>query len=410
MRKNELIPHLFRNEFAKLVAVLCKTYGLSNMQLAEDFVSDSFLKAAETWKLKGVPDNPTAWLYTVSKNNAKDYFKRDKLFNHKIKDQFLYEQEVSHSIDIDLSESNIKDSQLQMLFAICHPINSNQSQIVLALRVLCGLGIEEIANALLTQKEVINKRLYRAKSELRINKIELSFPSDDLNTRLNNVLSVLYLLFNEGYFSSTNHETISKELCFEAMRLLFILTENKTTNLPKTNSLMALFCFQASRFDARLNNQGEEVLYDDQDTKLWDTELIKRGEYYLQISAEGDAITKYHIEAYIAYWHSRLGSEAKNKWESILQLYNKLLQIEYSSIAALNRTYSLSKVHGVEIAINEALKLDLNGNHFYHLLLAELYSSVNKKQQIIHLNQAFSSAKREKDKRFIQSKLKSINP
>jgi len=159
LNKNELIPNLFRTEYSKIVSVLCKRYGLVNIELAEDFVSDSFLKAAETWKLKGIPDNPKAWLYAVSKNNAKDYFKRKDLFNSKVAIE-LDNGVNTETVEIDLSEDNIQDSQLRMLFAVCNPINTNQSQIALALRVLCGFGIEEIANALLTNKQTINKSIY----------------------------------------------------------------------------------------------------------------------------------------------------------------------------------------------------------------------------------------------------------
>lgn len=409
MNKNELIPNLFRTEYSKIVSVLCKQYGLANIELAEDFVSDSFLKAAETWKLKGIPDNPSAWLYTVSKNNAKDYFKRSEIFKSKIASEFI--PSISfETFDIDLSEDNIQDSQLQMLFAVCNPINTNESQIALALRILCGFGIEEIANALLSNKQTINKRLYRAKEKLRTNKIDLSFPTASvLESRLDNVLYILYLLFNEGYYSSTSSNTISKDLCFEAMRILYLLTENNKTNLPKTNALMALFCFHASRFDARTDQFGQQILYDKQDKTKWNFELITKGEFYLKKSAIGIQITKYHLETLIAFWHTRTEFNPKEKWDNILQLYNRLLQIEYSPITALNRTYALSIAKGKEIALKEALKIDLQKNHLYHSLLAELYLGIDKKKQIEHLKLALTLTDNEKDQSILMEKLNKAN-
>ncbi|WP_298502408.1 sigma-70 family RNA polymerase sigma factor [uncultured Maribacter sp.] len=405
MKENKLIPHLFRTEYSKIVSVLCKTFGLENIEVAQDFVSDSFLKAAETWKLHGIPDNPKAWLYTVSKNNAKDYFKRDFIFKTKITPE-LSKKKGSQEIEIDLSDRNIKDSQLQMLFAICNPIISSESQIALALRILCGFGIEEIANALLSTKQTINKRLYRAKEKLRANQISLSFPpTKELELRLDNVLSILYLLFNEGYYSSTADKTISKELCLEAMRMLHLLTENKGTSIPKVNALMSLFCFQASRLDARTNAKGEQILYNEQDKKKWNFELIAQGEIYLNKSAKENLITKYHLEALIAYWHTRTTYHFKEKWQNILQLYNRLLQIEYSPVTALNRTYALAMAEGKTPALKEALKIDLTGNHLYQALLAELYEGLDTAKHIEHLNLAIQQTKNKEDILLLKKKL-----
>lgn len=407
MNKNDLIPNLFRSEYSKIVSVLCKKYGLSHIELAEDFVSDSFLKAAETWKLKGIPDNPTAWLYTVSKNNAKDFFKKSDIFNRKIVPELEQQNIDFEPFEIDLSENNIKDSQLKMFFAICNPINSSESQIALALRTLCGFGIDEIANALLSNKDTINKRLYRAKEKLRVNNISLSFPSNqELDVRLDNVLHILYLLFNEGYYSSTSTKTIRKELCFEAMRMVYILTENEKTSLPKTNALLALFCFHASRFNARSDQMGEQVLYNQQNTSEWDFELILKGEQYLQKSAKGNEMGKYHLESVIAFWHTRLKYDYEEKWNSILQVYNRLIQIEYSPMIALNRTYALAMAKGKKTALKEALKIGLNNNHLYHSLLAELYNEIDTKKEIDHLILAIKLTDNHKYKKVLKDKLK----
>ena len=409
MTKNTLIPHLFRSEYSKIVAVLCKTYGFSTIDLAQDIVSETFLKATETWGLKGIPENPSAWLYTVAKNKTKDYFKREKIYTTKIETELKNNSEnISQPKEIDLSPSNITDSELQMLFTVCNPILSNQAQIALALRVLCGFGVDEIANALLSTKSTINKRLFRAKEKFRKNNIDLAYPaSENIDNRLDNVLSILYLLFNEGYHSSTVEKTIRKDLCLESMRLLLLLINNDETNKTKTNALMALFCFHSSRFDARQNKQGEQILYHEQDDSKWDTELIEKGKYFLQYSTDSGKYTKYNLEALIAFWHTQLNVKETEKWENILQLYNQLIQIEYSPITAINRTYALFKTSTKSIALKEALKIGLDNNHFYHLLLVELYN--DKIKQLEHLNIAFTLANTKQDKAFINRKINQLS-
>jgi RNA polymerase sigma factor (sigma-70 family) len=381
----QIIPHLFREEYSKMVAVLCKTFGLTHIELAQDIVSETFLKATETWGLKGVPEKPSAWLYTVAKNLAKDHFKRESIFNEKISPELRSVSIEEQLEEIDLSNENIKDSMLRMMFAVCHPSITRESQIVLSLRVLCGFSIDEIANALLSNKSSINKRLTRTKKTFRTIDFNTSpLSSLHLNKRLHSVLSVLYLLFNEGYFSSKSSDKIRKDLCYEAMRLLHIVISQKETNLPEANALMALFCFQASRFDARLNQAGEQILYHEQDAEKWNEELIKKGEYYLFLSGN-KKVTRYHLEAMIALWHTRKNDDNNHKWDSILQLYNRLLQVQYSPITALNRTYALAMVKGKEIALKEALKIKLDENALYHSLLAELYNGINLEKQISHL-------------------------
>lgn len=377
MQEQDLIPHLFRTEYCRIVAVLARLFGLEHVEIAEDLVSETFMAALETWPYKGTPDNPSAWLYRVAKNKALNYLKQHRHFNKKIASEIKSKNNLMDESDVDLSEENIRDSQLQMMFAICHPSISPESQIALALRILCGFGIEEIADAFLINKGTINKRLFRAKEKLRSENIQLIMPEiEEINKRLEVVLKTIYLLFSEGYYSERSETTIRKELCLEAMRLNYLLLEIPSTNQHLTNALMALMCYQASRLEARVGESGETVLYQDQDTSLWDMELIGRGNYYLQKAAEWPVISIYFLEASIAYWHT-IREDSSEKWENILHLHNQLLAHAYSTIAALNRTYAVSKVRGNETAIQEAQKLGLDQNHFYHMLLAELYGDQN---------------------------------
>jgi RNA polymerase sigma-70 factor (ECF subfamily) len=311
----------------------------------------------------------------------------------------------SHEIEIDLSNQNILDSQLQMLFAICHPTIQVEAQISLALRILCGFGIDEIATALLTNKEVINKRLFRAKEKLRLEKVKIEFPGEiEIHQRLEIVLTTLYLLFNEGYYSESKDSVLQGELCLEAMRLTHSLIENEPTNLPAVNALFSLMCFHASRFKARQNENGEIVLYQDQDESLWDKELISKGGRYLHRASQGNTLSKYHLEASIAYWHT-IKEDTQEKWKTILLLFDQLLQMEYSPIAALNRTYAISKVNGKKEAILEAEKLKLENNHFYFALLGELYMDIDRDKSKMNFQNAFLLAITQTDKQTIQKRI-----
>ncbi|PJZ48606.1 RNA polymerase sigma factor [Leptospira saintgironsiae] len=405
MQSSEILPHLFRNEYTKIVSVLSKHIGFERLEIAEEIASETFLTATEAWGIKGNPENPTAWLYAVAKNKAKNYLQRNSVFKNKILPELTKSQSESLESEIDLSPENIYDSQLRMMFVVCHPSISSEAQVGLSLRILCGFGIEEIADAFLTNKETINKRLFRAKEKLREEKITIQLPApEEIEDRLDSVLSTIYLLFNEGYHSISQNKTLRKDLCLEAIRLCSMLVENQITDKPKVYALLSLMCFHTSRFEARQDQNGEQILYQDQDTALWNYDLIKKGEIFLTKATGGTKLTKYHLEAGIAYWHTQK-EDTKEKWENILQLYNRLLQLQYSPIAALNRTYALSKANEKEEAIIEAEKLNLKENHFYFALLGELYLDIDNSKSEENFRKAYSLAKTSHDKISIQKKI-----
>jgi RNA polymerase sigma-70 factor (ECF subfamily) len=407
MQTPQLIPHLFRTEYRKIVSVLCRRFGFEQMEIAEDIASDTFLIAAQTWPYKGIPPNPTAWLYNVAKNKAKNYLQRNTIFENKVSPE-IEDNNTPENWDIDLSTQNITDSQLQMMFAICHPAISPESQIGLSLRILCGFGIDEVAEAFLTNKDTINKRLFRAKEKIRNEKIKIEMPgAADIDSRLDNVLTTIYLLFSEGYYSVSQNQVLRKELCFEAMRLCHMLIENESTDKPQVNALLALMYFHASRFEARTGQNGELILYDDQDVNLWDMEMIAKGAWHLNKATGGTKLSRYHLEASIAYWNTQK-EDTPEKWENILQLYNRLLQIAYSPVAALNRTFALAKANGPEVAIVEAERLNLAGNQFYFTLLGELYTGIDNGKALFNFEKALELIKTDGDARLVREKIDKI--
>lgn len=388
MESKELLPNLFRSEYRNIVSVLAYSFGIKHIEVAEDIVSDTFLSAAETWSLHGTPDNPRAWLYAVAKNKIRNHAKRNALFEDRIAKEITKDAERSVEFELDLSVKRIADSQLAMIFTVCNPVNPPESQIALALNLLCGFSVQEIADAFLTNKEVVYKRISRGKEKLKEANIAIAQQEEnDIGERLDAVLMTLYLMFSEGYYSTSQNRILRKDFCEEAMRLTYMLIENQNTNLPAVRALYALMCFHASRFDARENERGETMLYHEQDDSLWDQALIKKGTYFLNLSSQGERVTRFHLEAGIAYWHTQK-QDTKRKWEHIVELYNHLLMLEYSPVAALNRTYALSKRDGKQLAIPEAEKLELKDSPYYHSLLGDLYSGIDNEKALQHFETA----------------------
>lgn len=398
VKKEEILVKLFREEYGNISATLHKLFGLQNHQSVEDIVSNTFLVATEVWGIKGTPEKPRAWLYAVAKNKAKDYIKRKQVYSSKI----IHEISIPREIDLEefeVDNNHIRDSKLQMLFVCCHPSIPKNAQQALALKTLCGFGISEIASAFLTSKIVINKRLLRAKKKWRELNLEVHFPDGkELKNRLNSVHEIIYALFNEGYYSLSNDVTIKKSFCEEATKLCYLLSQHELTNIPATNALLSLFCFHSSRFPSRLDKSGELLIYADQEKKHWDQRLINKGVKYLGVSAFGKQAGRYHFEAGIAFWHTQ--KDSKEKWDRILELYNKLIQRYYSPITALNRTYAVARSIGFQEAIEEALKINLEEQFLYHVLLAKLYEPTSTDKSMYHLRRCNDVAINQAGKQF----------
>jgi len=396
------LSEIFKTEYSNLIAVLSNYYGVSDLQLAEDMVSETFVKAMKAWSHKGIPQYPRAWLRKVAQNLYYEDLRRKKNFEDKVSKEIVFDNEAS--VTLEITEKLIEDSQLRMMFLLCDPELNRESQLCIALRILCGFSTEEIAKALLSNKEAVNKKLYRAKKTLQSSlSIDRELTALDFKERLENVLRVIYLLFNEGYYSSTAEENIRNELCWEAMRLGIFLSKQQYLQVNHVHALIALMCFHASRLNSRQSGEQGNLLYHEQDRSQWDQNLIKKGREYMNLASKGQMVSKYHLEASIAFWHTQ---EQEGKWGQILMLYNKLLTIEYSPIIAMNRSYALAKANSPKKAIESALKLDLKDNAHYCCLMAELYRmDHNTDQEIMHLNEALKLAKKENEKALIRGKL-----
>jgi len=380
------MDHLFRHESGKMVSVLSRLLGLQNLETAQDIVQDVLLQAMGTWGYNGIPENPRAWLYRAAKNKAIDFLRREKKFKQ-ISPQYSYllqsEYTLSSTINHLFLENEIQDSQLRMMFACSHPSIPEESQIALTLKTLCGLSTHEIAKAFLTNEETISKRIYRAKDKIKADKIELGVPhGKELPGRLDTVLKCLYLLFNEGYNSSHPEQLIREDLCHEAIRLTYLLTMNTMTNVSRTNALLSLMCFQASRLQARLDEAGNIILLKYQDRGKWYKPLMEKGFEYLELATEVFQPSSYHLEAGIASLHASALSFEQTDWKSIYHLYEILYQLQPAPIVALNKAIASAYAIGRENALEQLLQIKgLENYYLYHTSLGEIYYELHDKDK-----------------------------
>ena len=418
----KLADHLFRRESGKMVAVLGKIFGIEWLETAEDTVQQTFADAISIWTLKGIPDNPSAWLYRVAKNKAIDLIRKNK---HTLKYDFADDEKILLNSEYTLStvmenywkEDLIRDDMLRMMFAACHPGISPESQIALILKTICGFSTGEIARALLCSEETISKRLYRAREFLRENKVRLVIPSvTELKSRVSAVLNTIYLLFNEGYNATKAPQLIRLDLMAEAMMLGKLLTENRHSQIPEAYALMALMCFHAARSESRLTREGEIILLPDQDRTKWDHALIELGNCYLSQSAFGNEMSPYHIEAAIAFEHCRASDFSATDWVRILELYGWLNNLSPSPITELNRVVAIMQVQGPANALeamNQIIdKTKLDNFYLYHGLLGEIHARLSQPvKALVHLEKALKMTASEPERKILKHKINALmNP
>jgi RNA polymerase sigma-70 factor (ECF subfamily) len=413
-----LVEHLFRHESGRMVSAMTRIFGVHNLALAEDVVQEAFVKAFQEWRLNPIPPNPSAWLMLTARNKAIDAVRRTRHqveFSDDISSLLKSEYTAVSTVTEMFLDDEVADSQLRMIFTCCHPDLPPEMQVPLTLRTLSGFGIQEIANALLTSKETVTKRLYRARQFISEKRIKFEIPvGAELASRLDMVYTVLYLLFNEGYNSGKADELIRKDLCAEATRLCLLLSEHRIGNRPKTFALLSLMCFHASRFDSRMNSDNEIVLLQDQDRGAWDAELIRRGQEYLDRSSQGEEVSEYHIEAAISAQYCMAPRFEETDWRVIAGLYDALLTLKRSPLVKLNRAVVLARIHGPEAAIEEIRKIEgwesLASKHYlYNAVLGQLYLEANdieKAKRFIAAAGELTSSGAEK--RLLNKKLSSL--
>lgn len=366
----QVVEHLFRSEYGKLVALLTHMFGAAHIQLAEDVVQDTLISAMSHWSNAGTPENPTGWLVQVAKRKAINALKRA----NKVQTPDATENaEIANTQEAETVylESEIEDSQLRMIFTCCHPSLNVSSQIALTLKTLCGFGVGEVAKALLTSESTINKRLYRAKTTIRDSNLPFNIPQGEaLNSRLEAVCITLYLLFNEGYNSTSSETHIRKDLCLEAMRLTKLLVDRFKEHkmLP---ALLSLMCFHAARFGARIDHKGGIILFEDQDRTSWNRDLMNEGMQYLLQSKGASSLSAYHIEAAIAAEHCLAPSFEETNWASIYENYQLLEKLKPNPVIRLNLAIIESRLKGIETSLKLLSELEVHPSlKNYHLLPA----------------------------------------
>jgi RNA polymerase sigma factor (sigma-70 family) len=382
-----LVDHLFRHEAGRMVAILTRLFGIHNLELAEDVFQDTLHQALKDWSLGAVPDNPSGWLMVVAKRKAINAIRRERLTRSFAPDMDVLlksEWTAAYTMDQVFLEDEIRDSELRMIFTCCHPALPMESQLALTLKALCGFSIAEIAAAFLTTESTVNKRLYRAKEKIRQELIQFTVPAgQSLSTRLDAVLLVIYLVFNEGYNSSGDNPVIRHDLCLEAIRLAMLLTEKPVTNeYPPVYALLALLCLHSARFEARLDIHNSLIVLEEQDRRLWNQQLITRGLHFLSKSADGNSVTAYHLEAAIAAEHCLSPDFESTNWNKIYDYYIALERLKPSSVIKLNLAIVTAKKEGPWAAIGLLHELEkhraLDNYYLLYASLGEFYQQVGQ--------------------------------
>jgi len=333
----QLVEHFFRHESAKLIAVLTRAFGVRYLELVEDKVQEALLAAVEAWGRQGIPNNPAGWIYRVARNRVLDALRREKIHQRSLALAHQTEEAIESLVEEWLSEDQIPDSLLRMIFVCCHPALDRRSQLAMTLKILCGFSLSEIARGLLISTEAAKKRVQRAKKTLAQRQIRIDLPpAAELQTRLSVVQEVLYLMFNEGYSTSQGHEPLRDEICEEAARLCHLLCEHETFSTPATRALMALMLAHAARLEARVDSEGAVVLLAEQDRSRWDRKLVRVAEFWLARS-KTDCPSCFHLEAAIALTHCHAANISETDWCLIVKFYDRLLTLNNSPLYILNR-------------------------------------------------------------------------
>lgn len=404
---HQKLDHLFRHEYGKLVSMFTNKYSPHLIDTIEDAVQEGLYKAAKQWSFQPMPDNPSAWLYRVVNNQLIDYLRKD---NKSISYETAHSPESISAEKSELPEEKvIVDDQLRMIFACCHPSLKPTEQLMLSLKLLCGLSVKEIARALLKQEEATKRAITRAKIKFRDEIGELKVPNGaDLEERLEAVLQVIYLLFNEGYKATEGTQLMKMDLCEEAIRLAFLLTNEPSCDKGELKALIAMMLFKAARFPARMDDSGNLLTLEKQDRSKYDEDHIKWGWQFLRDSSAFPGTSVYQLEAAISCYYTTAASYEKTNWKAILTLYDTLVKLKPVPVVQMSRVLVLSKVKGAEVALKEMDGLEdvIQGNQSFLALKADLFAETgNWSAARLHLQKAITQALNITERRFLEKKL-----
>ena len=409
-----LVDHLFRKQAGQMIATLTRTLGSRHLALAEDAVQDALTTAMQQWPFRGVPDNPEAWLFQVARNRALDRLRHGRMAADKEPAIARESATVESSSAAPLLRGElppVEDDQLGLLFLTCHPSLAPDARVALALKLVGGFSVDEIARAFLAQESAIAQRLVRAKRALRDEQISFGMPEPaDLPARLDSVLDALYLMFNEGYAATSGDQLIRDDVAAEAIRLARMIAMHPAIAAPRVWALLALMLLHAARFPARVDSEGTLFLLREQDRRKWDQGMIVEGMRALDRASAGDRITAFHLEAGIAACHAAAASWEATDWPQIVELYDELLALTRSPVVAMNRAVAVSRVEGAlsGLAALDAIE-NLAALHRYPLLpaiQAELWREAGDADRAIACYRAaLGLARSDPEQRWLTSRL-----
>jgi RNA polymerase sigma factor (sigma-70 family) len=411
---DRLDEHLFRRQAGPMIAALTRIFGVHNLPLAEDVVQEAFCRALEVWKVRGVPENPSAWLMATAKHRALDVLRRERTartFAPELTRLLQTEWTTAAVVDEAFAEGTLRDEQLRMMFSCCQPRLAEVAQVALILNILCGFSAGEIAAAFLESRAAIEKRITRGKRVLASSRRLFDLADADFAVRLSAVRRALYLLFNEGYHGASSESVVRAELCHEAIRLTVLLAEHPSTAGSTTNALAALMYLHAARLPARLDPAGDLHPFFDQNRSKWDTRLVARGLDFFDRSAVGSELTRYHLEAAIAAVHAGASSVEAIDWNAIVALYDRLMTTAPSPVVALNRAVAIGQRDGPERGIEELSSMPdrerLRDYPFYPAAIGELeLRRGNDRVAQAHFAAALALARNAAERKFLQRRLR----